>query len=173
MIKILSLMLLLFENKMRVRLGRLKGRILKATIKNKGRDLVLLGYSLFLDKENLSLGDKIQIGENCYFFCRGGLRIGDGTIISRNVTIYTASHNYKGTRLPFDDTYIAKEVVIGKCVWIGMNVNILPGVRIGDGAIIGMGATVAKEVLPGEIVGNVSHRVIASRELKQLSSLID
>lgn len=166
-------LLILYEDKFRVRCGTLIGKILATTIKRKGQNLRLLGFSRILYRDSLTLGNNVRIGERCYFFCKGGLQIGDNTIISRNVVIYTASHNYKGEKLPFDDTYVTKEVIIGKNVWIGMNVNILPGVEIGEGAIIGMGATLAKNVKPGEIVGNVPFRVLAMRDMLKYNRIID
>lgn len=164
-LNLLGRLLIIYEDKIRVRLGMLTGRILATTIKKKGANLILLGFSRFLFRDKLWIGKNVRIGENCYFYCRGGLKIGDNTIISRNVVIYTASHNYKGEKLPFDDTYITKKVIIGKNVWIGMNVNILPGVEIGEGAIIGLGATITKNVKSGEIVGNVPFRVLSMRDM--------
>lgn len=99
---------------------------------------------------------KCSMGENIHFgggFIRGegGLTIGDNTHFSRNLTIYTMSHNYEGERIPYDDTFRYRPVFIGRNVWIGMNVTILPGATILDGAIIGAGSVVAGKVGIGEI----------------------
>jgi acetyltransferase-like isoleucine patch superfamily enzyme len=56
-----------------------------------------------------------------------------------------------------------RKVVIGRGVWVGMNVNILPGVTIGDGAIIGMAATVAEDVPEGAIYVGAKGRIAKVR----------
>ena len=115
------------------------------------------------EPNKLILGNNVHIGEGCYFAAEGGLTIGDNTHISRNVTIYTINHNYEGSSLPYDCSYLLKPVAIRKNVWIGMNVCIVPGVRIGDGAIIGMGTVVSRDVAAGTIVGSPPQRVLKTR----------
>lgn len=51
-------------------------------------------------------------------------------------------------------------VSIGNKVWVGANVTILPGISLGDGAIIAAGAVVTKDVAPGTIVGGVPAKFI-------------
>ncbi len=110
------------------------------------------------------VGNNVHIGHNAYFRTTGGLTICDNTHISRNVTIYTDSHNYAGAVLPYDDTFISKPVKVGKNVWIGMNVCILPGVTIFDGAIIGMGSVISRDVPPLSIVGSQPFRILKTRD---------
>lgn len=109
------------------------------------------------------IGNNVHIGDNSFLDARGGIMIGDNTHISRNLTLYTTNHHYRGSRLPYSQKLQAKEVVIGKNVWIGMNVNITPGIHIGDGAIISMGTVVSKNVQPGEIVGSNKQVTIGMR----------
>lgn len=123
----------------------------------------ILGYIHITDYSKLHLGRHTRIGKNCYFFSNGEIYIGDGSILSRNITIYTGNHDVLGDAIPYDDNYIFKKVVIGKGVWIGMNVNITPGVTIGDGAIIGMGTTISKDVESLSIVVGSQQRVVGYR----------
>ena len=125
----------------------------------------------FVDIRSIILGNNVHIGDNAYFNAKGGLIIGDNTHISRNVTIYTVSHDYKGRALPYDNREIHKPVSIGRNVWIGMNASIAPGVTIGDGAVIGIGAVVGVDVNPLEVVGNASQKVIAKRDEQHYLSL--
>lgn len=111
----------------------------------------------------VQIGNNVHIGDRAYFVTEGGLSIGDNTHISRNVTIYTANHNYEGNALPYDDSFLFEPVVIQKNVWIGMNVSIVPGVRIGEGAIVGMGSVIASDVAPLTIVGGAPQRILKER----------
>lgn len=171
--KILIPILWIYEKFFMYRLKEAWGRVHLRNIKNKGVGNEIVGYSRFLDPDHLKIGSHIRIGYGCFFFCKGGIEIDDYTIISRNVTIYSANHNYKSDFIPFDDRYICKPVRIGRAVWIGMNVCILPGVHIGDGAIIGMGTIVARDVAPGEIIGTAASRLIGSRDMVQFDRAMD
>lgn len=62
--------------------------------------------------------------------------------------ILAQSHNYNGDELPYDSTYTIKNVVIDDNVWIGSRVLIIGEVHIGEGAIIGAGSIVTKDVPP-------------------------
>jgi len=81
--------------------------------------------------EHAHIGHNVHIGDGAFFRAEGGLTIGDNAHISRNLVIYTINHQYEGERLPYDEAQIPRPVVIGKNVWIGMNVCIVPGTRIG------------------------------------------
>ena len=63
----------------------------------------------------------------------------------------------------YDENMILKPVVIEDNVWIGMNVSVVPGITIGQGAIVGMGSVVVKDVPPKSIVGGNPARVIGER----------
>ncbi len=66
-----------------------------------------------------------------------------------------------------------QEVVIGNDVWIGANVILLPGIRIGDGAVIAAGAVITKDVEPYAVVGGVPAKVIKYRFAKDDISLLE
>ena len=146
-----------------------KNNLLKMKI---GFKSVFYRRGTILFSENIEIGNYCRIGENYFFHGLGGIKIGDNTILSRNVTIYSANHNYlSNVQIPYDESYIAKQVTIGNSVWIGMNVCILPGVEISDGAIIGMGAVVSKNVGYGEIVVGSSQRVVGKRDINNFDDL--
>lgn len=147
------------------------GKVHLKNIKNKGKNVNIAGYSRFLNSENLILGNNVRIGYNCFFFCKGGIEIGDNTILSRNITIYSSNHNYLGEAIPYDNTHINKPVKIGKGVWIGMGVMITPGVEIGDGAIIGMGTIVSKNIKAGEIVVGYGQKTVLNRDIERFEKL--
>ena len=170
--KIIPHFLYLYERFFMYRFKKAWGIANLKKIKNKGTNVKAYGYSRFLDADKIVIGNNVSIGYGCFFFGRGGITINDGTILSRNITIYSSNHDYKGNMLPFTDKYIDKPVVIGKGVWIGMNVCITPGVTIGDGAIIGMGAIVSKNVNPGEVIVNSGQRCVLNRDMDVFNSLL-
>ena len=115
-------------------------------IKNIGSDCYFNGSIFISCRSSIVIGNNVHIGDKAYLKTEGGLYIGDSTHISRNLTVYTVNHNYRGNRLPYGEGVNARPVFIGRNVWIGMNVSITPGVKIGDGAIIGMGAVIDTDV---------------------------
>ena len=104
--------------------------------------------------EKIQFGKNIFIGDNAFIRADGGLIVGDNVVISRNVVIYTKSHNYKGKYLPYDDKFIHNPVKIEDNVWIGMNVTIAPGTIIGEGSIIAIGARIFGKIEPLSIIGS-------------------
>lgn len=132
-----------------------------------GDNVIFKGLITIFHPENIIINHNVQFGENCFLMGIGGIEIGEGTIISRNVCIHSGNHDFKSSAMiPYNQNYIKEKITIGKAVWIGQNVNILPGVQIGDGAIIGMGTTVSKNVNNYEIVVGAGQRVIGYRDQK-------
>lgn len=125
---------------------------------------VSFGHNVMLSGgANLELGSNVHIGSNSFIRAEGGLKIGSNVIISRNVVLYTNSHNYEGECLPFDASYKESPVVIEDNVWIGMNVTISPGTTIREGAVIGLGCRVFKEVPRNAVLGSGKLQVIKYR----------
>ena len=130
--------------------------------------------------ERLHLGDNVGIGQNCFIQAVGGCRIGNGCQIAAETVILTTEHSYSGAdTLPFGMVRLIKPVCIGDYVWIGSRASIVPGVRIGEGAIVAMGSVVMQDVPPLAIViGNPAKPVMyRSKEefekLKQAGAVID
>lgn len=122
------------------------------------------GFGRFMCISNLKIGNNVGINFGAYWVCEGGLEIGDNCRFAKNVTIYTRNHNYNGSQLPYDSSNIFKPVVIGRNVWIGTNVTILPGTKINDGAIIGAGTVVYGEIPAGAIIGSSGMKQISQRD---------
>ena len=107
--------------------------------------------------KNIQIGKHVFFNTGCTFQDRGGIVIGDGTLIGMNVSINTLNH---GLPLETRNTTYASSVVIGKNVWIGSNATILPGVKIGDNSVIAAGAVVTKDVPENVVVAGVPARFI-------------
>lgn len=108
---------------------------------------------------NIHIGRGVFINAGCKFQDQGGIWIGSGALIGHNTVIATLNHGC----LPQErHDLIPKPVHIGKNVWIGSNSTILPGVTIGDNAIIGAGSVVTKDIPENMIAVGCPARVIRS-----------
>ncbi len=90
-------------------------------------------------------GDRVFLNFNCTILDCARVEIGSGTLLGPNVQIYTATHPID-PKARADGKEFAAPVHIGQNVWIGGGAMILPGVRIGDHAVIGAGAVVTKDI---------------------------
>lgn len=116
----------------------------------------------FYETKNIIIGQDTIIGENSVLDGRDELRIGNHVAIASEVMIYNSQHDLN------DENFnaISKPVIIDDYVFIGPRAIILPGVKIGRGAIVGAGAVVTKDVLENTIVGGVPAHEIGQRNLK-------
>ena len=110
------------------------------------------------------------IGNNCNFngikvTGMGRVVIGDNFHSGGNILILTSNHNYdQGKCIPYDETTIDGDVIIGDNVWFGQNVTVLQGVQIGEGAIIQAGSVVVSDIPPCAIAGGHPARVFKKRD---------
>ena len=103
---------------------------------------------------------------------KGSVVIGNNVVIGFDALIISDTHNYKGNDLPYDGNFINHDAtIIEDFVWIGARVIILPGARIGEGAIIQAGAVVHGEIPPLSIVGGNPAKVFAYREKEHYENL--
>ena len=107
--------------------------------------------------KNIKIGKNVFINSGCCFQDQGGIELGDGCLIGHQTVIATLNHGLSPSRR--GDMTPAK-VVIGKNVWVGSHATILPGVTIGDGAIVAAGAVVTKDVPANTVVAGVPAKVI-------------
>lgn len=114
------------------------------------------------DPRNIEVGDGTIIGFATFIDGRAKVKIGNHTDIASEVMIYSQEHDLSAP----DFKARSGKVIIGDYVFIGPRAIILPGVNIGDAAVIAAGAVVTKDVEPGSIVGGVPAKLIAERNLK-------
>lgn len=107
--------------------------------------------------KNITIGKDVFINSGCHFQDQGGIRIGDGVLIGHNVVLATINHdlNPKENR----KNHYAP-ITIGAHVWIGSNSTILPGVTLGNYAVVAAGAVVTQDVPPLTVVGGVPAKVL-------------
>lgn len=111
----------------------------------------------------ISLGERVYIGPYCYLGSRAPLTVGRDTIIGGYSYVITANHRSLPGIPVQDQGYDSAPVCIGEDVWIGCHVVVLPGVTIGDHAIIGAGAVVNRNVPAGEKWAGVPAKKIGTR----------
>lgn len=112
--------------------------------------------------KNISLGKNVFINSGCCFQDQGGIFIDDGSLIGHQVVLATLNHEFAVSKRA---GMTPAPIRIGKRVWIGAHATVLPGVSIGDSAIVAAGAVVTKDVPAYTIVGGVPARII--RELTE------
>lgn len=110
----------------------------------------------------VSIGERCFIQQCCTFFGRGGISIGNDVFIGPKCNLITINHDVSPDNR--SATY-GRPVVIEDKVWIGINSTILPGVRIGYGAIVGAQSVVTRDVPPMTVVAGNPARIIKKIEL--------
>lgn len=109
--------------------------------------------------KNIHIGKKVFINSGCKFQDWGGIFIGDGVLIGHNVVLATIDHDL---RPQSRRGMYPKSIKIGRNVWIGSNSTILPGVTVGDNAVIGAGSVVTRDVPENMVVAGNPAKVIKS-----------
>ncbi|MEK7502688.1 MAG: acyltransferase [Patescibacteria group bacterium] len=104
----------------------------------------------------IQIGRNVLIDDGCFLMAQDKIIIGNNTWIAAYCFITDFNHKYTDSKkLIFEQGYEIKSVIIGKNVWIGTHAVILPGVTIGDRAVIGAGSIVTKDVPANSVaVGN-------------------
>jgi acetyltransferase-like isoleucine patch superfamily enzyme len=128
-----------------VRTGHLQEQLGSA-----GEGSVLMWGVKILFPENVHLGKHVAVGQDSFLMGAGGITIGDYSLLA-NHTIITTAYDFAE-----DDV---RPVVLGENVWTGSRAIILPGVTIGDNAIIGAGAVVSEDVPANKIALGVPARI--------------
>lgn len=113
---------------------------------------------------NVILSRDSFIGPGSNFWGKGKVILGANVIIGPNLTIMTSNHDYRSEAfLPYGYEDLVGDVVIEDNVWIGANVSIVPGVKIGEGCVIGMGSVVTKSLDRLTVVGGNPAKQIGIR----------
>jgi acetyltransferase-like isoleucine patch superfamily enzyme len=116
--------------------------------------------------KNITVGKNVFINSGCRFQDQGGICIGDGALIGHCVIFATLNHGLLPDKR--QDLHPAS-IVIGKNVWIGANATILPGVAIGDNAIVAAGAVVTREVPRNAIVAGIPAKIVRHIDAEELA----
>ena len=123
------------------------------------------------------LSNKTNLGKNPSFNGMtingiGSVTFGDNFHSGADCLIITSNHNYNGSKLPYDESHVIKDVLIGDNVWFGDRVVILPGVTIGEGVIVQASAVVVKDVPDYAIIGGNPAKVFKYRDIDHYKRLM-
>ncbi len=102
----------------------------------------------------LIIGDGTRIGKNTIFNAGENIIVGDNCLISGNVSINSSTHSFKVKNSIYKNQYKHKKISLGKNVWVGANVIILPGVSIGEDSILDANLIINFDVESMNIVKN-------------------
>lgn len=145
------------------------------------RNLASFGSGAYIDPtttitsaQGITIEADVYIGPGGYIAGDGGLNIGRGVMVGPQVYIQTSTHNFESEdlmALPYDHRIIRGPIVLEAYVWVGGRVTILPGVRIGRGAVVGAGSVVTRNVDALAIVAGNPARLIRHRDTEQFVRL--
>ncbi len=119
----------------------------------------------------IQIGERTRIASEVILDGRGGIRIGCNTLIGFKSILITHTHRASESRPIIDQGMESKPITIGEDVWIGACVLVLPGVSIGDHAIIGAGSVVTREIPPYAVAVGSPARVIRYRNQEAAAPL--
>lgn len=112
---------------------------------------------------SICINDNVFIGSGCEFNITDSIEIGEHSLISSGCRFIDHNHNTDINFLIRSQICREKKITIGKDVWLGCNVIVLQGVKIGDGAVVAAGAVVTKSILTNEVWAGVPARKIGER----------
>lgn len=160
------------------------GFLRKLNLKRTLKKVKQVGENVFIHEsteiyapELFEIGDYVHIQQGCKFFADGGgIVIGEGTIFSHDIQVMARNHVYDDVTLqsvPYDYRYKNKKVIIGNFCWLGARVTILPGITIGDGAVVGAGSVVAHDVPKGAVVAGNPAKILKYRDINKFDKLVE
>lgn len=139
--------------------------ILKRLLKASCGNHVIIKQKCYLGKaEGLKIGDYSQLGQNARIGPH--VTLGKDVVMGPDVVIMTTAHAYENPEVPvrLQGDLPVQPISIGDDVWLGTRVVVLPGVKIGKGAIIGAGSILTKDVPEYAIVAGVPGKIIRWRK---------
>ncbi len=134
------------------------------------KDRVHIGAS----RARIQIGSNCFVGNNVWIGGTGDIAIGENCMLGSNTVVISSNHDFSVISVPYHlGKEIAAPIRIGSDVWVGANCVILPGVTVGDGAVVGAGAIVTRDIPSGTLaVGNpaTAARTIPPREHRRIAS---
>lgn len=133
----------------------------------RGRGVIVAPNVSFANGRNIEIGDRSRIGANVSLWAgpgTGRIVIGPDALFAPNVMLTAANYRFDDGSPVTEQAMEEGDIIVGRDVWFGYGAVVLPGVRIGDGAILAAGAIVTKDVPANAIVGGSPARIIGTRK---------
>lgn len=122
-------------------------------------DAQLYGWNEIRSPGNISIGAGSTIGRDAILDGRYGIIIGASVNLSSEVALWTAQHDLTSRTFDVEGAPIR----VGDFAWLSFRSTVLPGVTVGEGAVVAAGAIVTRDVAPYVIVGGAPARPIGER----------
>ncbi|MBC7915282.1 MAG: acyltransferase [Pyrinomonadaceae bacterium] len=130
------------------------------------------GITIGGDISKFKIDPTSHLKSNTFIECTGGVEIGKYFHTGRGLTIFSTNHNYDSNiAIPYDNTNILKQVIIGDFVWCGANVTIMPGVSIGEGVVVGGGSVVTRDIPSFAVIGGNPAIILKYRDIEVFKKL--
>lgn len=133
---------------------KLRGILLKPFFKKCGKNLQVCRGVNITNTHNVSLGNNVFLGYNCWLNGVGGIDIEDEVMIGPFVSMSTSTHQFKDYSVRFGG-YKFNEIVIGKGSWIAAHVVVTAGAIISKGTLVAAGSVVNKSFPENSIIGGI------------------
>ena len=138
---------------------RIRLALLRCTGANIAKDVAMFASIEVRNPKGLVIGNGCSIGPKVLLDARKGLSIGKSVTIAYDAIIWTLHHDMNAS----DFRAIGAETTIDDYAWICSRSIILPGIHIGEGAVVASGAVVTKDVEPYSVVGGIPAKKIGKR----------
>lgn len=110
---------------------------------------------------NLECEDLVAIADGAEIYNAGRITLGSHSIISQDAYLCAATHDYKLAEFPM----ICKPIRIGAYAWVAARATVLPGVTLGEGAVLGLGSIATHDLAPWSVAAGVPARRVGSRSI--------
>lgn len=124
------------------------------------QSVIRTGTELKIDGR-LEIGQRVLVGAGCTLSVLEALQIGDDCLLAERVSIRDHDHRFLDPHAPISQQgYRIAPVVLGRNVWIGAGVTLLPGVKLGNGCVVGANAVVTRSFPERCVIAGVPARVL-------------
>ena len=134
---------------------------------HKKRGVRIRPTAILRDAQNIYLGENTAVNHLCVLWAgksTGKIILGDNVILGPGVMMFGFNHQMKPEQTIVSQGFDDGDIIVGNDVWIGGNVTVVAGVKIGDGCVIAAGSVVTRDIPPYSIAGGVPARVLKSRK---------
>ncbi len=135
-------------------------------VMSRGKNTPISSSARFNHPNNITIGDRTNINRNCMIWAGDTAKvvIGKDCLTGPGVTIIASRYDVRGHNIIRSYPPYERDIIIGDDVWLGANVVILPGVKIGNGAIVGAGSVVTKDIESYTVVAGVPAVMLKRRQ---------